>query len=271
MGEKRNKRQKFFREHPMCCFCGGGRPATTVDHVPPRACFPKDLMPEDFEFPACEECNNGTAKQDTIFAFISLLTDFNEANRTPADIARVKQHRDQIELRWPEALPNPTSGQPIFRAGHIITPSPVAFSVEATPAMKESMEVIGEKLAHALYYREMKRIMQPTDRFIIATHQIQRAETENITDYFKRVLPDLRMGDRLNIKDYGNRFVYKSGFKPDDDLFVFAAQFGFGLLCWGMVLGPRMELSASNKALHEMKWRQGGSGLGSRVTNPVWS
>ncbi|WP_353071488.1 hypothetical protein [Tunturiibacter gelidiferens] len=216
-------------------------------------------MPEDFEFPACEECNNRTSKQDTIFGFCSMLMDFNEANRSPADIARFNQHRGQIEMRWPDALPNPASGEPMFRAGHIITPSPVAVSVEMTPAMKESIEVIGIKLAHALYYREMKRIMQPTDRFFTAIHQIQRRGTENLTDYFKRVLPDLKVGNRSNIKDYGNRFAYKSGCKPDEDFFLFATQFGFGLLCWGMVLGPRAGLSASNDALIGMKWRQGGS------------
>jgi hypothetical protein len=117
VGEKLRKRQRFFQENPTCCFCGGVNAATTVDHVPPRACFPKDLMPEDFEFPACKECNNGTSKQDTIFGFCAMLTDFNDANRTPADIARFKQHQAQIEMRWPEALPDPASGQPIFPCG----------------------------------------------------------------------------------------------------------------------------------------------------------
>ena len=221
-------------------------------------------MPDDFEFPACRECNEGTSKQDTIFGFCAMLTDFNEANRTPADIARFKQHQAEIERRWPDALPDLASGLPILRVGHVISPSPVAISVETTPAMKEAMVVMGEKLAHALYYREMKRIMQHTDKFFAVTHQIQRAGTENLTDYFKRVLPDLRMGNRPKITDYGLRFAYKSGCKPDDDLFVFAAQFGFGLLCWGMVLGPRMKLSDSNDALISMNWRTGGNGLGSK-------
>jgi hypothetical protein len=44
-----------------------------------------------------------------------------------------------------------------------------------------------------------------------------------------------------------------SGCKPDDDFFVFAAQFGYGLMCWGMVLGPSMNLSKSNDALKKMK------------------
>ena len=37
----------------------------------------------------------------------------------------------------------------------------------------------------------------------------------------------------------------------------------FRPLCWGMILGPDMELSESNEALQKMNWRSGGSGLGS--------
>ncbi len=262
MGRKRIRKQKFFQEHPVCCFCGGVRPATTQDHVPPRACFPKDLMPGGFEFPSCSDCNHGTSKQDTIFGFTSQLLDFNEANRSAADIARTDQLREEIARRWPEALPDAASGEAIFRAGHIITPSPVAISVTTTPAVKEAMEKIGEKLAHALFYRETGKIMTHHESFFCSILQIQRLGAESLTDYFRRVLPDLRMGDRPNIKQYGKRFAYKSGWKPDDQFFVFAAQFGLGVMCWGMVFGPKMQLSSSNDALKGMHWRPGGCGLG---------
>lgn len=259
MGDRRRKREQFFKDHPTCCFCGGSSPATTTDHVPPQACFPRGLMPENFEFPACKECNNGTSKHDTVFAFCSMSMDFNEANQRPADLRRMNQHYNEISRRWPNALPDLSKAEPIHRAGHIITPSPVAVSVPMSEPMSEALEIAGEKLAHALYYREMKRIMQPTDRFFTVTMQIQKPGTETMTDYFKRILPDLTMGDRPNIKDYGNRFAYKSGCKPEEGFFVFAAQFGFGMLCWGMVLGPNMELTPANDALIAMKWRQGGS------------
>lgn len=128
--------------------------------------------------------------------------------------------------------------------------------------MNEAVETIGEKLAHALYYREMKRIMTASHRFFASTYQLQRGGTEDLTAFFKRLLPDLRIGGRSNIKKYGNRFGYMSGCKPKEDLFMFASQFGYGLVCWGMVLGPGMELSESNDALRKMNWRPGASGLG---------
>ena len=120
------------------------------------------------------------------------------------------------------------------------------------------METVGEKVTHALYYREMKRIMAPTDRFFAAMMQTQRNGVETLTDFLKQLLPDLTIGDRPNVKNYGSRFAYKSGCKPAEGLFVFAAQFGFGLMCWGMVLGPQMLLNPTNDALAAMNWRKGG-------------
>ena len=264
MAQGASRKARFLSEHPLCCFCGGTRPATTLDHVPPKACFPRGFWPEEFEFPSCNPCNNGTSKHDAIFGYYSMLLAFNEDNRTPADLERLEKLRDDIARRCPDALPDPASRQPIYRADHIITPSPVAISVSTKPAVNEAIKTIGEKLAHALYYREMKRIMTSDHRFFASTYQLQRAGTEDLTAFLKRLLPDLRIGRRSNIRKYGNRFAYMSGCKPKEDLFLFAAQFGYGLVCWGMVLGPGMELSESNDTLQKMNWRSGGSGLGSQ-------
>ena len=157
MSQRASRKARFLREHPLCCFCGGTRPATTLDHVPPKACFQLGFCPEEFEFPSCSLCNNGTSKHDTIFGLYSMLLDFNEDNRTHADRERLEKLRDEIARRYPDALPDPASREPIYRAGRIIIPSPVAISVSTKPLVKEAMKTIGEKLAHALYYREMKK------------------------------------------------------------------------------------------------------------------
>src|SRR5271157_3478724 len=98
---KKGKKARFLMKHPYCCFCGGTELATTLDHVPPKACFPEGFWPEEFEFPACKACNNGTSKYDQIFGFYSMLLDFNEGNRTQADQNRIQGLRDQIAQRYP--------------------------------------------------------------------------------------------------------------------------------------------------------------------------
>lgn len=269
MSPKISRKARILREHPVCCFCGGVRAAITLDHVPPKACFPRGFWPEGFEFPACKRCNNGTSMYDTIFGFYSMLHDFNEGNRTPEDRKRCEELRKEIAGRYPEALPDPATGEPVQRVGSIVTPYPVAFSVKTPLVADQAMNAIGEKLAHDLYYREMKAIVKARHKFFVVRDQIQRAGAENLTAFLKRLLPDLRVGSRSNIKKYGNRSAYMSGCKPKEDLFAFAAQFGYGLLCWVMVLGPDLEVDGSNEAQWNMKWRSGGSGLGSQEVAEV--
>lgn len=266
MAQGTSRKARFLREHPLCCFCGSTRAATTLDHVPPKACFPLGLWPHEFEFPSCNACNNGTSKHDTIFGFYSMLLDFNEDNRTPADRARLDKLHIEIARRYPEAMPDAARGAPIYQASSIVTSSPVAYSVSSNEAFKEAMRTIGEKLAHALYYREMKKIVTRDHQFFAEMYQLQKPGTEDLTALFKRLLPNLRIGGRPNIRKYGNRFAYMSGCKPKEDLFLFAAQFGYGLVCWGMVLGPDMKLSETNDALAKMSWRPGANGLGGRST-----
>jgi hypothetical protein len=148
--------------------------------------------------------------------------------------------------------------------GHIITPKPVAITVGTKPAVKEAMKTIGEKLAHALYYREMKKILNSDHNFFTSMYQIQLDGTETLTSFFKGLLPDTTIGNRSNIKQYGNRFAFMSGCKLNEGFFVFAAQFGYGLLIWGMVIGQGMVVDNSNDALQKMNWRNGGCGLGSQ-------
>lgn len=261
MAQKLGKKARFLKEHPYCCFCGGGRPAVTVDHVPPKACFPVGFSPEGFEFPACEACNNGTSQFDSIFGLYSLLGDFR--THTPDDIKRIEKLRYELGKRYPDAFSDPSTHFPIHRAGSIITPVPVAFSVGATPLVQQSIEKMGEKLTHALFYREMGKPLTPDYRFMTSSYQIQREGTQELTALFKSLLPDTRIGERPNVKSYGDRFTYMSGCKPEEGFFLFAAQFGYGFLIWGMVLGPNIQVGDSNDALQQMKWRGGGCGLGS--------
>lgn len=71
MGSSKRLKEKFLQENPLCCFCGGGRPAEEPDHIPSRSMFLNRQWPEGFEFPACVECNRETRYDEEIVAFIS--------------------------------------------------------------------------------------------------------------------------------------------------------------------------------------------------------
>ena len=259
---KMGKKQRLKVEHPKCCFCGGIQPTTTTDHVPPKACFPDGYFPEGFEFPACEKCNHGTKKHDQIFGFYSQCLDFNETNHGVANQEKVKKLGQAIAPNYPDALPNPFGSRPIRNVGSIVTPTPIAYEVEIPSAFKTAADVIGRKLTHALYFRERGKPMTQSHNFVNDFYQIQKAKTVSITTYFNELLPDQTTGFRSNIKDYGDRFIYKSGVKEKEDFFMYAAQFGRGLILWGMVLGPEMMKDVAEPGIKGIPWRKGGCGAG---------
>jgi hypothetical protein len=60
------------------------------------------------------------------------------------------------------------------------------------------------------------------------------------------------------VKNYGERFGYKSGWQEIDDFFMYIAQFGRGLIVWGIILGPETKISESANYLRAKPWRQAG-------------
>ncbi len=61
--------EQFLKQNPICCLCGGTRPATSREHAPPRVMFVDKQRPKGIEVPACDRCNLGTANADQLAAF----------------------------------------------------------------------------------------------------------------------------------------------------------------------------------------------------------
>ena len=250
-----SKSRRFLLDHPYCCFCGGAEASTTIDHVPPKACFPEGYCPEEFEFPACDKCNGGSRRDDQLFGFYSQLLDFNESNRTPGDLAKIAKLRDSISHKFPDALPDASTARPIYNVGSVITLSPLAIEVRTPSLFREPIETLERKLTHALYYREAGKALSKTHSFLSEFYQPQ-GSSDVLTKYLVGLLPDQTIGGRSNVKNYGERFGYKSGWKEEEDFFMYIAQFGRGLIVWGIVLGPDTKISESANYLRARSWRK---------------
>jgi hypothetical protein len=260
---KKTRRRRFLDLKPNCYFCG--RPATTIDHVPPRACFPEGYAPHGFESPACKECNEGTKKQDQIFGFYSMLVDFDHSKITG------KEHRRKLSKllkgianNYPCALPDLTQASPVNRTEILVTTEPLAISVPVPHGVKEAIQMMGAKLTHALYLRETGRILTTRHQYFSGAYQPQRGGTQNFSSFLTTLLPNLIIGARSNIRNYGDRFRYLSGYK-EDDLFCWAAQFGHGIILWGIVCGAGVRLPSAGP-LASALWMYGAGGPGANVS-----
>lgn len=257
---ERNRRQRFLDSHPDCYFCGGAQRATTIDHVPPRACFPDGFVPEGFESPACKSCNECSTKQDQIFGFYSLLWDFD-----PSEEKR-KENRKKIEKlmrgitnNYPEALPDVGKAFPVNWVGSPISVEPVAASIGTTPSIKNAVRVACQKMIHALYFRETGKVLTSDHQVVSGIYQPQIEGTQKLTSVFVSLLPNVVVGTRTNMKKYGDRFQYLFGYKDQEDFFSYAAQFGHGIIMWGVAGGPDIEKPTTGR-LSSTPWSRGAPG-----------
>jgi hypothetical protein len=139
-----------------------------------------------------------------------------------------------------------------------------AICQKVSQPLKDAIKMMTAKLTHALYFRETGKILTREHEFQSSAYQPQRGETQEVTSFFTTLLPNMTVGTRTNIKEYGERFRYRSGYKEHEDFFIYAAQFGHGLILWGIVCGPGIERPGSGP-LSSAPWLSGGCGPGGKV------
>jgi hypothetical protein len=183
---------------------------------------------------------------DQIFGFYSMLLDFDAANISEADIAKL---RSGIENNYPGALPDTRVS--LFHRTGVEVSKPQAFS--------EATTIVGRKLACALYYREARKALTTGHSIVTGWHQMQNSGAAPLTEYFAQLLPDQTVGSRSNIKRYGQRFAYVSGVKKEEEFFAYTAQFGMGLIVWGIATTEVI----LGEPLRSMAWPVRGFGGGS--------
>ena len=77
---------------------------------------------------------------------------------------------------------------------------------------------VGRKLGYAMYYKEVGRSLTPEHYIWTAPVHLTNSMARPLGDYLARMLLNQTIGMRRNIKDYGRRFDYKSGYKEADAL-----------------------------------------------------
>lgn len=262
MGESRRKRERFLAAHPKCCFCGGLRAARTVDHLPSRDCFKGRAFPEEFEFPACRECQAVTRQDEQVFSFVTQFVDANPANYDGPKSRRALQGiRNNFPHLLPQLIDDPIRraqalaqlGQPIPILRDRTDGSPVAFPVGIGP----HIESVARKLLLAVYYKERGRIVPSHHRSWLSWNIAADLRAMD------KVIEVTRMGrfrtNGLRRKvEFGDQFAYKwdhSEPPEPSDLFMMVAQFGGGMVITGMLADEDAYLSMIESGDDPSEWR----------------
>lgn len=234
MGQGKNKKRRFLQAHPWCCFCGGTAPATTVDHIPARTCFPERAPPDGFEFPACARCQTASRVDELAFGNFVRMTDPNPDNYRSED---ARKSYSGISNNLPHLLPRMalTSRDKRRALRNMGLAKPPNVALDSLPMVAISTDIdphihrYARKMAAALYYKEKGKPIGLGFRIWTAwTLPTYAHQMKGVVEILKDI-PFQTIGARPNM-NFGDRFGYRFDKADDNDLFAVVAQFGRGVI-----------------------------------------
>lgn len=237
MGWSKGRRQRFLSAHPICFNCGTDA-ATTIDHVPARACFVDGIGPEGFEFPACARCNRLTGATEQAVSLLIAIADVNKGYALEQIVKLAQGIANNAPHLYPQlglcrcrrrALIEAAASADMPTAW--LETGPLATLSE--PLMK-AFEAFGYKLAAALFYREVGKPLPRTAMMRVVPHSFANPATEPLIDKIVRMLPHHRVGDRPNL-NFGDQFGYLWGEFGRGRTFGFCAQLGWSWFLIGTI------------------------------------
>lgn len=163
-GQKKMKRQRFFQEHPYCCFCGGTTPSEEEDHIPSRTIFNNRHWPEGYVFPSCKACNEASRHDEQVVGMLSRLY---SKESTPQSTTEIERSIHAVARHYPEII---NEMRPTARAyrnavrkyglqlapGQSYAETPI---ISIGPMINEAVTNFSRKLFCALYYKHTGTIL----------------------------------------------------------------------------------------------------------------
>jgi hypothetical protein len=165
MGEaifKRRRRQAFLKQHPICCFCGGSTPTTTVDHVPSIQMFTLRQRPQGLEAPACESCNQATRQHEQVAAMLGRIYPDGPTEAEREEVQRIMRSvKNNCPGLLEEMMPSQRQKQRFAQSRHSL-PVHAAGALNCSgPLVNRSVQIFGAKRGFALHYATTGRIVPP--------------------------------------------------------------------------------------------------------------
>jgi hypothetical protein len=146
---------RFIKEFPNCCFCGGGQPATTREHMPPTALFDRSHRPNDLVMPACYACNSSTSTADLVASIISRWN-YDSTPQESLDhtrlVARVRKQAPELIAEWTKPDPEERRKARLHLIGQGLHVPENAGLAAIGPLTNRQLNLFAHKLALALYF-----------------------------------------------------------------------------------------------------------------------
>ncbi|MDK2126581.1 hypothetical protein [Parachitinimonas caeni] len=241
MGASSNKRKKFLQNNPLCAFCGGKTPATTIEHCPPRGLFQDRQWPEGFEFPACANCNRNTSDDDLLVIILAKMAPKGNTEYATEELrGQLRRAEQQFPGILDQMMPSATTARK-YNESLGLVPA-IGRTHQKTGILQipdefhEAIYSFARKLAKGIYYNNSRSIFPSNGGLAVYWFSnvdiLQRqSHPFEFLQHIPGTAPDIvRSGKYLH-----DQFEYKISTASDFSVFIIQALFGnsFGLIVLG--------------------------------------
>lgn len=225
MGQKKVRRQRFFATHPVCCFCGGGETATTLDHWPGRSFFIDRHNPDQFVFPACHACNSASQEAEHVLRVIAVPDDGDDDDRDRwrATVRRVR--RDYPGLIDSMLMDRRAKRSAMTRLG-MARPDGLTFGDVPIVALdpkrwQTHIDLFGRKLLLALHYQCFGRPLPITGGLSFAFQTNTTIGSGSMLEKFAELTDQLVVPVHQN-RQLGKQFSIRWSSREDPAIAIWA-------------------------------------------------
>jgi hypothetical protein len=235
----RSATQKLIAQYPSCCFCGGTRPSTTREHMPPKALFDNAHRPDKLVMPACQECNSGTRAADLV---ASIVSRWNYVNKEQENVdhsrlvARIRKAHPELLKEWTSLKAHNRIGAIAHLQAYGVPVPPNPSLVSIGPLTIRQLNLFSHKVALGLYFEHFKVPLPDEGAFAAFWRTKEDFAVEGIPAELLEIMRQygtLEQG-KWNVHEI---FEYRYQTNKPDGLFACLARFRGNLFVTGLVAG----------------------------------
>jgi hypothetical protein len=238
MGEakrKRSRTQALIEQYPKCALCGGSRPSTTRDHIPPVALFDNAHRPDGLVTPACHECNSTASTADLVASIISRWR-YDIGQKEGVDhgrlLHRLNKQAPELIAEWTKLSPEERKMGREHLEKHGVHAPEDAGVVSIGPITIPYLNFFAYKMLLGLYFNHMGSFV-PASGLMYATWRTKEDfQQGGVPKEVIQMLPErgnLQQG-KWNTSE---QFEYRFNRNPEDGVFGYIARLRAGLFTIG--------------------------------------
>jgi hypothetical protein len=146
---------KLLASHPVCIYCAGANPATTIEHMPPIMMFDQRQRPKGLEFPTCDGCNHRTRLTDLVASLLGRVYPDSENDPNKKELKKLLAAvRNNVPGLLQEMMVD-EAGQSAARRAIPNMPSGSAVLRADGPILTKYMRTFGAKLGLAFHFEAL--------------------------------------------------------------------------------------------------------------------